>query len=74
MAFCRPVLWASHFNIIAWPVTHAILPRYLQRQFAKLLYELRFHLIRLSAFEPAMVGASPGSECFRHPDAIPAVP
>lgn len=48
--------WASQFNIIAWPVTHAILPRYLQRQFAKLLYELRFHLIRLSAFEPAMVG------------------
>lgn len=36
--------WAEHFSIIAWPITHAILPRYLQRQFAKLLYELRYHL------------------------------
>lgn len=27
--------WASHFKIIAWPITHAILPRYLQRQFAR---------------------------------------
>ena len=36
--------WAEHFSIIAWPITHAILPRYLQRQFAKLLYELRYQL------------------------------
>jgi hypothetical protein len=32
--------FAKHFNIIAWPVTHAVLPVYLQRQFAKLLYEV----------------------------------
>ena len=32
--------WAGHFRIIAWPITHAILPRYLQRQFARALYDL----------------------------------
>ena len=36
--------WAEHFSIIAWPITHAILPRYLQRQFAKLLFDHRFQL------------------------------
>ena len=36
--------WAEQFSIIAWPITHALLPRYLQRQFAKLLYDLRFRL------------------------------
>ncbi len=29
--------WATHFRIIAWPITHAILPRYLQHQFARVL-------------------------------------
>ena len=36
--------WAEQFSIIAWPITHAILPLYLQYQFAKLLYDLRFQL------------------------------
>ena len=36
--------WAKQFSIIAWPITHAILPIYLQRQFARLLYDLRFRL------------------------------
>ncbi len=40
--------WAEHFSIIAWPITHALLPRYLQRQFAKLLYDLRFRLVSAS--------------------------
>ena len=40
--------WAEHFSIIAWPITHALLPRYLQRQFAKLLYDLRFRLASAS--------------------------
>ena len=40
--------WAEHFSIIAWPITHALLPRYLQRQFAKLLYDLRFNLASVS--------------------------
>jgi hypothetical protein len=36
--------WAEHFSIIAWPITHSILPRYLQSHFARLLYELRHDL------------------------------
>ena len=40
--------WAEHFSIIAWPITHALLPRYLQHQFAKLLYDLRFRLASAS--------------------------
>lgn len=36
--------WARHFSIIAWPITHAILPRDLQSQFAKSLYHNRFKL------------------------------
>lgn len=36
--------WARHFSIICWPITHSILPKDLQRQLAKLLYELR-HVI-----------------------------
>jgi len=33
--------WANHFTIICWPITHAILPRDLQRHLARTLYELR---------------------------------
>ena len=33
--------WAEHFNIISWPLTHAILPRDLQIAFAETLYRIR---------------------------------
>ena len=33
--------WAQHFSIICWPITHAILPKYLQRHLAHALFELR---------------------------------
>ena len=33
--------WAERFSIICWPITHAILPRDLQYQLARILYELR---------------------------------
>jgi hypothetical protein len=33
--------WAEHFSIICWPITHAILPRDLQRQLAELLFDIR---------------------------------
>ena len=36
--------WASHFTIICWPITHALLPADLQRQFAKLLYLSLIHI------------------------------
>ena len=48
--------WADHFSIIAWPITHAVLPRYLQQQFARALYDLRFILLRLNSIEPAVIG------------------
>ena len=48
--------WAEHFSIIAWPITHAILPRYLQLQFAKLLYDLRFRLVSGTTLDARTVG------------------
>lgn len=33
--------WATTFRKIAWPITHAVLPRYLQVQLARMLYEYR---------------------------------
>lgn len=48
--------WADHFSIIAWPITHALLPKYLQRQFAKLLYDLRFRLASASALDAGSIG------------------
>jgi hypothetical protein len=36
--------WAEHFSIIAWPITHAILPRYLQTYFARHIWHHRFEL------------------------------
>ena len=48
--------WAEQFSIIAWPITHAILPLYLQRQFAKLLYDLRFRLASRTALDAGSIG------------------
>jgi hypothetical protein len=48
--------WAKYFKIIAWPITHAILPKYLQRQFARALYDLRFSLAELESLKPASIG------------------
>jgi len=36
--------WAEHFTIIAWPITHSILPKYLQSLFARHLYESRHEI------------------------------
>jgi hypothetical protein len=49
-------LWAEFFSIIAWPITHAILPKYLQWQFAKTLYELRYQLAHLDDVSAGAVG------------------
>ncbi len=37
--------WAEFFSIISWPITHALLPKDLQGQLARSLYELRFNLV-----------------------------
>jgi hypothetical protein len=48
--------WANQFSIICWPITHAILPRDLQRQLARILYELR-HSFSAELFEsPTTLG------------------
>ena len=36
--------WAEQFSIICWPITHAILPKDLQVQLARTLYESRYLL------------------------------
>ena len=48
--------WAEHFSNIAWPITHAILPKYLQYQFASALYQQRYRLAGLTTFDSASVG------------------
>lgn len=48
--------WAEWFRIIAWPITHAILPKYLQLQFARALYNLRYRLAQLRDPNPVTVG------------------
>ena len=42
--------WAEHFSIICWPITHAVLPQDLQRQLARILFELR-HSFSAELFE-----------------------
>lgn len=48
--------WSQHFSIIAWPVTHAILPRILQSQLARTLYDLRFDLAHIDRADPHSIG------------------
>jgi hypothetical protein len=48
--------WANWFCNIAWPITHAILPRYLQLQFAKALYNARLQFARVLNPTPAAAG------------------
>ena len=48
--------WARHFSIIAWPITHAILPKDLQRHLARTLYDVRHALRREHLDEPATLG------------------
>ena len=48
--------WAQQFTIIAWPITHAIVPKYLQWQFAKSLYDLRYRLAHVHALSAEAIG------------------
>lgn len=49
--------FASNFNIITWPITHAVMPAYLQRQLAQLLYESRAVLTAELLSDPDALGA-----------------
>ena len=48
--------WAAHFNIIAWPINNAILPRYLQDHFARHLYNVRYELAHRAQADPSDIG------------------
>ena len=48
--------WANFFSIIAWPITHALLPRDLQGQLARALYGLRYQLVSRLDQSPSEVG------------------
>ncbi|MCW3159470.1 hypothetical protein [Micropruina sonneratiae] len=48
--------FAENFTIIAWPITHAVLPVYLQRYLAQLLYEFRMGLTTRLLQHPEELG------------------
>lgn len=48
--------WAEHFSIIAWPISHSILPKYLQWLFVRHFYELRHSLAAASCEEANSIG------------------
>ena len=48
--------WAKWFTIICWPITHAVLPKDLQRQLARALYDIRHSFSREMFASPAILG------------------
>ena len=48
--------WAGKFTIICWPITHAILPKDLQRELAYVLYELRGSFTPQLLHSPDLLG------------------
>ncbi len=48
--------WAEHFTIICWPITHAILPKDLQRQLAHVLYKIRYSYSQEILESPLLLG------------------
>ncbi|ESY17006.1 hypothetical protein [Mesorhizobium sp. LNJC391B00] len=48
--------WAEWFSIIAWPITHALLPKDLQYQLARALYALRYQIAARVNESPAEIG------------------
>ena len=56
--------WAEHFSIIAWPITHAVLPTDLQRHLARLLYELRHEITLELLASPDALGRRLTSRSF----------
>ncbi|MYA06824.1 MAG: hypothetical protein F4060_03130 [Holophagales bacterium] len=48
--------WAEHFSIICWPITHSVLPKDLQRQFARVLHAARYSFTAAVFEEPSVLG------------------
>ena len=60
--------WARQFRIISWPITHAVLPVYLQIQFARLLFEFRTGLTSDVLRDPDALGARLASRAGMYSD------
>ena len=59
-------IWASHFSIICWPITHAILPTDLQRQLAHSLFESRREWSRGVLNDPTALGRALAARSWRY--------
>ena len=57
-------VWANHFNIIAYPITHAILPRDFQYQFSRILYQLRAFISPSLIESPRLLGKKISDNCY----------
>lgn len=57
-------VWADHFNIIAYPITHAILPKDFQFQFSRVLYHLRTYISPSWIETPWLLGKKISDNCF----------
>lgn len=65
----RPAgVWAQHFNVIAWPITNAILPRDLQVSLSHSVYLARYYLGRTSDRTDAEVGRIVAEHAHAHGD------
>ncbi|MCL4230385.1 MAG: hypothetical protein KJ053_02280 [Dehalococcoidia bacterium] len=56
--------WAEQFSIIAWPITHAVLPTDLQRQLARLLFEFRHALTQELLADASALGRTLASRAW----------
>lgn len=57
-------VWARHRTIISWPITNAILPLDLQREFAETLYYARHNLAAATSTDPEELGRLIRSEAW----------
>jgi hypothetical protein len=57
-------VWADHFNIIAYPITHAILPKDFQYQFSRVIYGLRAYISPSLIESPRLLGKKISENCF----------
>ncbi len=61
-------VWARHFNVIAWPITNAILPRDLQVFLSHSVYLSRYYLGRSHGLSNAEVGKIVAEHAYSHGD------
>ncbi len=60
--------WAAQFCLIAWPITHAILPTDLQVQLARAIHNARHYLFGIDALDDEEVGKTIARHWVPHGD------